>query len=216
MADARAILLALFVAATGLANSGYSADPADATAAPDPDKALGPGDTVTFQITEDDARPVTLRVTDNGFLPVPYLGNVPASGKSCAELAVQIKKQLEATIYRSATVKLAIDHIAPAPQHAPMKVNIFGNVPRVGLLEIPFGDKLTISQAIAKAGGATEFGDLKKVKFTRRNPDGKTSTTTVVDVGAMIEKGDLSKDVQLQDGDSIFVPKKWIVIGGGP
>lgn len=210
MADARAIVLALFVSAMGIPQIGLAAD---AVAAPDPDKALAPGDTVTFQIVEDNNAAVTLRVTDNGFLPVPYIGNVPASGKNCTELTAQIKKQLE-PFYRTVTVKLAIDHIAPQPPHPPMKISVTGSVQRAGLLDVPFGETLTISQAIAKAGSATVYGDLGKVRFIRRNPDGKTSTTTIVDVRPGAKKGDISKDVQLQDGDTIFVPKKWIVLGG--
>src|SRR6188474_2699635 len=47
-------------------------------------KRLGPDDFVSFRVVEDrDNESQHLRVNDNGELEVPYIGLVPASGKSC-------------------------------------------------------------------------------------------------------------------------------------
>ncbi|HWB58758.1 MAG TPA: polysaccharide biosynthesis/export family protein, partial [Chthoniobacteraceae bacterium] len=176
------------------------------------DKALGPGDIVTFEIAEDKTAPVKLRVSDTGYLAVPYIGNIPVAGKSCSEVASNVKGLLENKYkyYYVATVKIAIDVIAPVKPHPPMKVNVFGKVKAVGLIEIPFGEKLTLSEAISKAGGPTEYGDLRKVKFTRKG------VVSIVDVQAIIQKGETDKDIELQDGDTIVVPAKLINFGDGP
>jgi polysaccharide biosynthesis/export protein len=60
-----------------------------------------------------------------------------------------------------------------------------------------------------KAGGGTQFADIRRVKLTRKMKDG-TSKTYIIDVKAVLEDGKMDKDMQLQDGDYIFVPRRLI------
>lgn len=176
-----------------------------AAPAPDPDKTLGPGDTVTYSVAEDKAAPVKLRVSDAGFLMVPIVGNVPASGKNCTEVAAQITKRLVPKYYVAATVALSLDTVAPPKAHPPVKVTISGKVIKPGLIEIPFGDSLTVTQAIAKAGGPNNFGALNKVQLKRKNADG---TESVFNLNVDPRKGNAKDDKKLQDGDAIDVGAK--------
>src|ERR1051326_6035142 len=74
----------------------------------DDKKRLGRDDFVSFRVVEDrDNESQRLRVNDNGELEVPYIGLVPARGKSCKELAYTIKSLLEKEYYYHATVILA-------------------------------------------------------------------------------------------------------------
>ncbi|HWB58759.1 MAG TPA: polysaccharide biosynthesis/export family protein [Chthoniobacteraceae bacterium] len=199
----RAFILAFSFFAIALAGHAFAA-PGDEV--PDPDKALGPGDTVSFQIAEDNVAPVKIRVTDGGQLTVPYIGNVSVSGKSCSEVAANVKNLLENKYkyYRVATVKVSIEQVAPAPVRPPWKVNVFGKVANPTLIEVPSGTTLSIVQAISKAGGPTPYGDLGKVKFTRKG------VVTVINVKKIVENG--AQDVPLQDGDTIMVPARTIVL----
>ena len=75
----------------------------------DDKKRLGPDDFVSFRVVEDrDNESQRLRVNDNGELEVPYIGLVPAQGKTCRELAYNIKSALEKEYYYHATVILAL------------------------------------------------------------------------------------------------------------
>src|ERR1700736_4925595 len=74
----------------------------------DDKKKLGANDFVSFRVVEDrDNDSQRLRVSDNGELEVPYVGMVPAEGKTCKELAYNIKSALEKEYYYHATVILA-------------------------------------------------------------------------------------------------------------
>src|SRR6266576_552538 len=74
----------------------------------DDKKRLGSNDYVSFRVVEDrDEESQHLRVNDNGELEVPYIGLVPAKGRSCRELAYAIKAALEKEYYYHATVILA-------------------------------------------------------------------------------------------------------------
>ena len=62
----------------------------------DDKKRLGSNDHVSFRVVEDrDNDSQRLRVNDNGELEVPYIGLVPAQGRTCKELAYAIKAALE-------------------------------------------------------------------------------------------------------------------------
>jgi polysaccharide export outer membrane protein len=71
------------------------------------------------------------------------------------------------------------------------------------------GEQVTVTGAILKAGGLTEWGNAKKVQVTRRSKDGKTEQFEV-DFKKITETGDIQADPVLQDGDRIFVPKIFI------
>jgi protein involved in polysaccharide export with SLBB domain len=207
MVRARAILLGFILLASGLATSLHAAPPADAGVAPaDRGKVLGVGDIVTLEIVEDRESPVSKKVTDTGDLDVPYIRRVHVAGKTCSEVAAEITRLLEADYYHKATVKLAIEQFS-REKGISAKVYISGDVKAPGAQEIPNGDKLSLSGAIVRAGGATQFGDLKKVKLTRKGKTG-ASETVVVNVKAILEEGQLEQDRELRDGDNIFVPRR--------
>lgn len=205
MGNLRAFIFTFSLLAIGLARIGFAAG--DEAAVPDSGKALGPGDTVMYSVAEDKAAPVRLRVSDTGYLAVPIIGNLPVSGKSCAEVSALIKKKLDAGFYYNATVALSIDMVAPVKPHPPKKVSVTGKVMTAGLVEFPYDDTLTVSQAISKAGGPNQFGDLRKVTLIR----GGVKTKLNVDP----QKGNPADDMQLQDGDKIDVGAKLITFGGG-
>src|SRR3954453_3197091 len=78
----------------------------------DDKKRLGSNDSVSFRVVEDrDNESQHLRVNDNGELEVPYIGLVPASGRTCKELAYSVKASLEREYYYHPTVIIAVDHI---------------------------------------------------------------------------------------------------------
>src|SRR5256712_4700535 len=133
----------------------------------DDKKKLGSNDYVSFRVVEDrDNESQRLRVNDNGELEVPYVGLVPARGKSCKELAYTIKSLLEKEYYYHATVILAVDRVSEKSRG---KVYVYGSVKGQGPQEIPADETYTASKAIIRAGGPGEFAHKPKVKVIRKN-----------------------------------------------
>src|ERR1044071_138572 len=92
----------------------------------DDKKKLGSNDFVSFRVVEDrDNDSQRLRVNDNGELEVPYVGLVPAKGKSCKELAYTIKSLLEKEYYYHATVILAVDRVS---EKSKGRIYVYGSV----------------------------------------------------------------------------------------
>ena len=80
-------------------------------AALDDKVALEAGDSISFRVIEDRDDPVTRLVTDTGEVDFPYIGRVKVEGKTCHEVAVEVKKLLEVDYYKQATVIVGLDLI---------------------------------------------------------------------------------------------------------
>lgn len=169
----------------------------------DDKKRLGPNDYVSFRVVEDrDDESQHLRVNDNGELEVPYIGLVPASGRTCKELAYSVKGLLEREYYYHATVILAVDRVSEKSRG---KVYVYGNVKGQGPQEIPADETYTVSKAIIRAGGFGDFADKKKIKLSRKNGE-----TVMVNLKRVIEEGHTEEDVVVQPDDQIYVPQRLI------
>jgi polysaccharide export outer membrane protein len=169
----------------------------------DDKKRLGPNDYVSFRVVEDrDNESQHLRVNDNGELEVPYIGLVPASGRTCRELAYSVKGLLEREYYYHATVIVAVDRVSEKSRG---KVYVYGNVKGQGPQEIPADETYTVSKAIIRAGGFGDFADKKKIKLSRKN-----GQTVIVNLKRVIEEGHTEEDVVVQPDDQIYVPQRLV------
>ena len=169
----------------------------------DEKKKLGSNDYVSFRVVEDrDNESQHLRVNDSGELEVPYIGLVPAVGRSCKELAYTIKTLLEREYYYHATVIIAVDHVSEKSRG---RIYVYGSVKGQGPQEIPADESYTVSKAIIRAGGFSDFANKRKVKLTR-----KGGRDYVVDLKRVIEEGHTEEDVVLQPDDQIYVPQRLI------
>lgn len=182
---------------------------------------LALGDRLSFRIVEDQEDPRenldsslnslnNLRppffVTDSGDVEVPYIGRFPALGKTCKQLAAEIKVALERTYYYQATVIIALDVVTKSSG----RVYLVGQLRTTGSVEIPGDEVFTLSKAILRSGGFTEYADKRHVKLTRKIPGSDRTKTVIVNVNDILEKGKTDADINLEPGDLIFVPSRLI------
>jgi len=167
------------------------------------------GDKISLQILEDRDLPKSLIVADSGELDVPYVGRVPASEKTCRQLADELKAQLEKEYYYRATVILALD----VANKFLGRIYVWGQVKNQGPIDIAVNENLTAGKAILRAGGFGDFANKKKVKVVRGGSNSADSVgkqnfeLNMVDI---LESGKTEKDVVLQPDDFIIVPSRLI------
>ena len=184
---------------------------------------LEAGDTVSFRVIEDRDDPVTRVVTDTGEVDFPYIGRVKVNGKTCHQVALEVKKLLEIDYYKHATVIVGLDLIVGQDKSKPRDfVWVVGQVRTEGPVELSKVQTMTVSQVILRAGGFGDFADQRKVKLIHRGssssgagsepPDvSKIKDGDVIDVKSVFD-GKSSVDPVLKPGDYIIVPKKWVNI----
>lgn len=172
---------------------------------PDDKRPLREGDQVSFQIIEDRDPPVNLIVTASGELDVPYVGRVACEGKTCKQLATELKDLLEKEYYYRATVVIGLN----AASKTRGRVYIWGEVRKQGPVEIPADEQFTVGKAIMQAGGFADFANKRKVKLVRKAADGGKETTEL-DLVDILEKGKTDQDLEVREDDFIIVPSRLI------
>jgi polysaccharide export outer membrane protein len=179
----------------------------------DNERALIIGDRLTYQVIEEREPPMIVFVNASGKVDVPLISSVAAAGKTLQSLSFEIKSLLEVDYFHRATVMLRF------PQSAASRgnVNVAGAVRAPRSYALPTDQILTVSSAIAMAGGMTLDSDGSKVTLVRRSNDGDGSASEsrqLVDVRSIMDSGEFDQDLPIQDGDLIIVPRLAEASGG--
>jgi protein involved in polysaccharide export with SLBB domain len=187
--------------APGLLN-GYMADD---------NYKLRVGDAVSFQILEDrvlgiQETPVNLVVTDSGGLDVTYIGRVMAVGKTCKQLAADVKTALEKEYYKQATVVLSLN----VATRILGRVYIWGQVRSQGALEMQVNENLTAGNAILRAGGFGDFASKTRVKVVRAVGANGEKQEFDLNMEDILGKGKIENDIVLKPNDLIIVPTRLV------
>jgi polysaccharide export outer membrane protein len=128
-------------------------------------------------------------IDESGAINLPYLGRVQAAGKTGSVLEQEIQRlYLQKEIYKRVTVNVLI----PSQSYY-----VRGEVRQPG--RYPLISGVTILQAIAAAGGYTEFASPRKIKIIRGDK-------TFYRNGPELEKSP-EKDEDVKSGDVIVVPR---------
>lgn len=184
----------------------------------DATRALRIGDTVSLRIVEDGEKVYSLPVQDSGNIQAPFISLVPAVGRTCRDVAFYMKRELEKQHFQTATVILALEKSAPVrgggggyaqPQFNASFITIYGQVGRQGRYEVQPEEDLTVSQAILRAGGFSQFALDSKVKVIRKVP-GKGNVTIIVNLRNVMMKGKLEYDIPIRGGDVIIVDERLV------
>ena len=168
----------------------------------DDKRKLLSGDRVSFQILEDRTNAIPLLVAESSELDIPYIGRISVSGKTCKELASEVKTLLEKDYYYRATVIIGLDALAKVLG----KVYVWGPVRTQGPIDIPSNETFTASKAILRAGGFGDFANKKEVKVVRKTATG--NVTLKVNMVEVLEKGKTEQDIALEPEDFIIVPQR--------
>lgn len=159
-------------------------------------ESLGPGDQVRITVFRNPELTTEARITEKGSVPFPLLGEVPLAGLSPTQAAQRIADKL-----KQGRFVVNPEVTVATMQVMSRQVSVLGNVNKPGRYPLDTATgKLT--DLLALAGGIAPGGSDQVSLITTRN--GKT-TTVNVDLPAMLRDGDLSKNVTLQAGDTIFV-----------
>ena len=128
-------------------------------------------------------------IDEDGFVKMPYLDGVLAAGKTTSQLENEIQRlYIDRQIYKHITVNV----VMPSQSYF-----VQGEVKSPG--RFPMVTGVTLLQAIATAGGYTDFADRTDVRITRG------STTTRYN-SKEIERHP-ERDLRIEPGDVIIVTR---------
>lgn len=186
---------ARFTAAAALSVSVAACAHAPATPpdlGPEP-LVLLPGDMVRLRVWRGDNMNGDYLVNNDGTAVFPLLGPWPVTGKSADSLKAELVAEY-AQYLRTPSIE-----VLPL-----RRVVITGAVQKGGLH--PVDPTMTLADALALAGGTTQYGDPNKVDLIR---DGRV-------IRAELRQDTRILELPIRSGDQLFVPERsWISRNAG-
>jgi protein involved in polysaccharide export with SLBB domain len=153
---------------------------------------LGPGDVLDLNVWGAVNFRYELTVSRNGEVTIPKVGPVRVWGLPFDKAQAAVKEALSRS-YRNYEMSLTLGKLRS------IQVYVVGEVEEPG--NYPVSSLATVINALAAAGGPSRNGSLRAIRVTRGD-----QAVATVDLYDMLLSGDRNKDVQLQNGDTIFVP----------
>ncbi len=125
---------------------------------------LGPDDVVEVFVYKEPELSPTVVVRPDGKISLPLIGELMVNGKSALELQREVTQKL-AQYIAEPSVNVIVKEVNSA------KVSVLGEVKTPGMYKIK--DRATILDAVALAGGFTEYARRDKVTLIRIEPSGQ-------------------------------------------
>jgi polysaccharide export outer membrane protein len=160
---------------------------------------LQPSDVISITVHNQPDLSTKTRVTKEGYITFPLLGKVMVQGMTVLEIEQELKKLLEADYLVTAQVLVFIE------EYNIRQISVMGEVKNPGKYDLPSEKRLTLMQAIGMAGGFTKEGDIKNVAVMR--VENGQQVIINVDTQDITVRGDKERDIFMEAGDVITVPR---------
>ncbi len=162
------------------------------------------GDILNIKVFEEPDMSTTLRVTDEGILSYPVIGEISVKGLNVQEVEKTLEDRLREDYLKmpQVTVRLAFNLMEQSKEK---EVYVFGKVNSPGIIPIT-GEYLTALEAILKAGGFAKFAAANRTKVVR-NEDGIEKNIWVN--LKKVQRGHKGFDIILKPGDVVVVPESF-------
>jgi polysaccharide export outer membrane protein len=157
---------------------------------------LGMGDTVRVTVFQYPDLTTETRVSPLGTITFPLVGEVKIGGLTPAGAGTEIAKQLKRGKFMlNPQVTVVMTELRSR------QVSVLGQVNKPGRYALD-GNSSKLTDILALAGGVSPVGaDTVSLVLNR----GGKMEKLEIDVAAMVRTGDLSKNVDIQNGDTIYV-----------
>lgn len=143
-------------------------------------------------------------VDPQGNINLALIGEVHVADLTHSELIETLSRRLDEYLVDPKIQVTVVNFRKP-------KVHVVGEVNRPGVSEFKYGDR--VMEAIAQAGSFRETADLRSARITHK---GQTESLPL-DLYKLFYQGVMSENLELQDGDAIYVPedttRKFYVLG---
>jgi polysaccharide export outer membrane protein len=178
---------------------------------------IGPGDELRITVVGYPEYTGIQTVLSDGTIALPVLGNVIAADRTPAQLTRELTALLDQTLVnpsvsvnvntqRPVTINIAGEVQRPGPvQLRNLQANVASSsaTSTAGVLSL---QRPTITSALLEAGGVTREADLSQVVLRRYSPN-RSVPPQQINLWETVTSGSPARDITLQDGDTLYVPK---------
>ncbi len=152
---------------------------------------IGPQDVLMITVLDDPSLSGRYAVEADGDFTFPLIGRIKAGGLSTKDFEATLKKRLSPDFFKNPQVTVAVE------QYRSQRVFISGEVRSPG--SIPLTGGMTLAEAMARAGSTMPSASGEIAIVRQKHPD--PIQVTVKE----LETGNVKQNIELQDGDQIYV-----------
>jgi polysaccharide biosynthesis/export protein len=159
---------------------------------------IGPKDLLEIKVFEVPELNIERRVSEEGTINLPLIGDVPVQGLTDVELADRLKALLESKYVQRASVAVQVREFRSKP------ISVLGAVRQPG--NLAFSGRWTLLEVLSAAGG---LGDAHGEKiYVLRRADNGLSDQIAIDVDDLMVRADPDANIPIFANDLINVPAR--------
>jgi polysaccharide export outer membrane protein len=158
--------------------------------------SVGPGDALQVRAWKLEALSQRVTVRPDGFITIPLVGEVLATGRTVESIAEEISSRAMKYYTEKPVVSVEVAELKS------YRIYVVGEVARPG--EFTPTAQVTVLQALALAGGFTRFAAPNDVIIVRHDAHGERRIPFAFD--RVVDNGDLRTNLPLQSNDTVVVP----------
>lgn len=122
---------------------------------------LAPNDVIEIKVFQEKDLDTTTRISDDGRIAFPLIGEVAVGGKTVQQATRQIRDRLEARFLIDPQVTITVI------EHTKRLFTVLGQVQRPGTYRFPDREVLNLIQVIGIAGGYTRLANPARITVKR-------------------------------------------------
>ena len=166
-----------------------------------PEYRIGPGDTLNVFVYRAPELSAVVPVRPDGRISTPLTPDVVALNKTPSQLAAEIERRLRKYVKEPVVTVMVSSFGGPPDQ----EVRAIGEVGHP--IAIPYHAQLSVLDLVIAAGGLSRFADGNRAAIVRQEPGGSKRFSVRLD--DLLTEGNLSQNVAMKPGDTLFVPQSW-------
>jgi polysaccharide export outer membrane protein len=160
---------------------------------------LKPDDVIRILVYNQADIAASVMIGPDGNISAPFLGTIRAEGKTTTELASELTEAYKLKLgLRDPIVSVIID------RYREIRATVTGQVSTPGVFEMKPGD--TVLTLYTRGGGQMRDNstDMRRAKLRRKG----SNELIPIDLYAMLIKGDMSQNYEVEDGDELILPEE--------
>ncbi len=177
-----------------------SASFVQANEGPGEEYVIGPLDQLTIFVWRNPELGAKVQVRPDGRITTPLISDMPAVGKTAAQLSDDLRGQLSRYV-KDPIVSVIVDNFSGTFSQ---QVRIVGATEKPA--SIPFRANMTLLDAMIAVGGLSEYAAGDRARLVRHDRTTGTQTEYALRIGRLLKQGDSRANVRLQPGDVIIIP----------
>jgi polysaccharide export outer membrane protein len=162
---------------------------------------IGVDDQLQVTVWHNPDLSVSVPVRPDGKITVPLIGDVDAGGHTPEEVAAVIKDKLQAYV-RDPQVAVILTQLRSHEYLSRVRVTGAVRTP----VSLPYRQGMTVLDAVLAAGGTTAYAAPDRTELYRKTGD--TTKAYAVQLGEILQQGQLKTNYPVQPGDVITVPQR--------